>query len=423
MKADTSDFRLEAESGRAGQLRRLFDVAVASTHPAQVMAVHLPTAPAGRCVVVGAGKAAASMAAVVERAWPGVALSGVVAVPYGFAVPLDRIKVLEAAHPVPDENSVLAGRAIMDAVIGLSSTDLVLGLFSGGGSSTMVLPAIGLSLEDKRQVNMRLLDSGLDIRTINSVRRRLSAIKGGRLAAAAAPAFVFTLAISDIPGDDVAAIASGPTIFDDKPVDVSAIVTGLGGAFPEAVMRLLTEPASDPITVPSQYRMVATPAIALDAAAREAASLGINPVVLADDVEGASHEVAARMAQVVEKARSGPTVILSGGETTVSLESGCRGRGGRNTEFLLALALELDKAGVAPVWALSADTDGIDGNAGGAGAIITPDTLARARALGLDPARCLERHDSATFFDALGDLLVTGPTHTNVSDFRAILVT
>jgi len=404
-------------------LARLFDAAVASADPAKVVAAHLPVPPSGRCVVVGAGKAAGAMAAAVEAAWPSVELSGVVVTPYGYGAPTRRIAVREAAHPVPDANSEAAAREILAAVSGLGPDDLVLALISGGGSSVMVLPAEGLTLADKQAVNRALLASGLDIRTMNIIRRRLSGIKGGRLAAAAAPAKVVTLAISDIPGDDFASIASGPTVPDpDAATDLSAVAQTLSAVLPGAVMQRLLHPSRPAAVAPgSEFRLVAAPAAALDAAAEVARAEGLDVEILGDDLEGESRALGALMAAHARRPVERPTVLLSGGETTVTLGPGRPGKGGRNTEFLLSLSIAL--AGAHGVWALAADTDGEDGASGGAaGALTAPDTLSRARGLDLRPAASLDAHDSGGFFGTLGDLLVTGPTRTNVNDFRAILV-
>jgi hydroxypyruvate reductase len=409
--------------GRARSLlRAMFDAAVASADPARVIAPHLPRPPAGRCVVVGAGKAAASMAAAVEAAWPDVRLSGVVVTPYGYELATRRIKVRTAAHPVPDANSAGAARAILTAVHGLSADDLILVLISGGGSSVMSLPVEGITLADKQAVNRLLLASGLDIRTMNAVRRRLSAIKGGKLAAAAAPARVVTLGISDIPGDDIAAIASGPSVPDPTPdADLSEVVRVLGSALPEAVVaRLLAPEPPRPVPQPTEFHLVGTPAAALAAAAAVARAEGIEPVILGDDLEGESHLLGAEMAVRARRPVTRPTVFLSGGETTVTLAGGPAGMGGRNTELMLSLAVALD--GRAGVWGRAADTDGEDGASRAAGAIVAPDTIARARAAGFDPVAFLRGHDSGSLFAVLGDLLVTGPTRTNVNDFRAILV-
>jgi glycerate 2-kinase len=402
-------------------LRRLFDAAVASADPRQVLGRHLPDRPRGRCVVVGAGKAAAAMAVAVETAWPDVPLEGSVVVPYGGRLPTRVIEVLEASHPVPDENSERAARRMLAHVAGLGPDDLALALISGGGSSLMALPVEDVTLADKQAVNRLLLASGLDIKTMNAVRRRLSAIKGGKLAAAAAPARVVTLAISDVLGDDPAAIASGPTIADPTAdADLSDLARRLKPGLPQSVARRLLVPG---VRLPREavdYRMIATPLAALQAAADLAKAEGLDVRMLGDAIEGEAREVGAQMAERI-KASVRPTVFLSGGETTVTLAGAKSGRGGRNTEFLLALATSLE--GREGVWALAADTDGEDGAGGGAaGAICGPDSLARARERGLDAAGYLEAHDSGSFFDTLSDLIVTGPTNTNVNDFRAILV-
>ncbi len=404
-------------------LRRMFEAAVAAADPAKVLARHLPDKPRGRCVVVGAGKAAGSMAAAVEAAWPDVDLSGVVVAPYGHGVATHRIQMREAAHPTPDSNSVAAAREILAAVRGLSSDDLVLALISGGGSSTMCLPAPRLTLEDKRAVNKALLASGLDIRTMNAVRRRVSAVKGGKLALAAAPAQVVTLAISDIPGDDATAIASGPTVPDPTAsLDLSEVAARLASKLPTRVTELLTAPTVQAGAMnPAKIELIATPALALKAAAEIARGAGISPVILGDAIEGESSSVGMSMAALAQEAVEQPTVLISGGETTVTLDGGRAGRGGRNTEFLLSLVCALNAA--PNIWALAADTDGEDGaNLGAAGAIAGPDTISRARTAGLDPAVHLAQHDSGSFFEALGDVVTTGPTRTNVNDFRAILI-
>lgn len=403
-------------------LRRMFDAAVASADPAKVLAAHLPEKPSGRCVVVGAGKAAAAMAAAVEAAWPHIDLSGVVVAPYGHTLLTRRIEVLQSSHPVPDANSEAAARRMLAAVQGLTADDLVLALISGGGSSLMALPVDGISLADKQTVGRLLLASGLDIKAINAVRRRLSAIKGGKLLATAAPAPVVTLAISDVPGDDSVAIASGPTVPDPGAgLDLSALVERLGPELPQAAAkRLLERIEAAPSAQALDYRFIATPAMALAAAATAARQAGLEPVILGDGIEGEASTVGADMAaQALSAAR--PTLLLSGGETTVTIGRGPAGRGGRNTEFLLALACALD--GAAGVWALAADTDGQDGAEDAAGAVMAPDSLARARASGLDARAHLAGHDSGTFFAGLNDLVVTGPTRTNVNDFRAILIT
>lgn len=403
-------------------LRGMFDAAVAAANPALVLAPHLPPPPKGRCVVVGAGKATASMAVAVEAAWPDVELTGCVAVPYGYKAPCERIRVREAGHPVPDANSQQAAQDILATVAGLGPDDLVLALISGGGSACMSMPATGLSLEDKQATNRLLLASGLDIRTMNAVRQRISAIKGGQLAAAAAPARVVTLAISDIPGDDASAIASGPTVsVRGAGMDLGGIAKALGPGLPEKVRQVLSMPGKfQAVTNAEPVRTIATASDAMAAAAAVARSHCIEPMVLGDDLEGEARSVAAGMASRVTSV-SKPVVLLSGGETTVTVTCPKPGRGGRNTEFLLALTLALE--GRAGVWALAADTDGEDGeNLGAAGALAGPDSLQRARAAGLDAQASLATHDSGSFFAALGDLVVTGPTLTNVNDFRAILI-
>lgn len=414
---------LEPRDDKARRLlNSMLAAAVEAADPAKVLAQHLPPPPKGRCIVVGAGKAAASMAKALESAWPDVPLSGVVAVPYCYGLQCQRIGVREAGHPVPDANSVSAAREILSAVQGLTSDDLVIALISGGGSAAMCLPSPGLTLEDKQVTNRLLLASGLDIRTMNAVRRRISAIKGGKLAAAASPAQVITLAISDIPGDDPGAIASGPTAADaTSEMDLHEVVAKLGAALPLHVAALLSATGRPVATDNSKdLRLIATPALSLKAAAAIARACGVNATILGDAIEGESRDVAMGMAHRLGQCTQ-PAVFISGGETTVTLDGNSAGRGGRNTEFALALACAL--RGRADVWAIAADTDGEDGvNLGAAGAIIAPDTIARAHAMSLDPQAHLTAHDSGSFFAALGDLVKTGPTRTNVNDFRAILV-
>ncbi|MBX9345645.1 glycerate kinase [Chromobacterium vaccinii] len=410
-------------------LRRLFDAAVASAMP-QRLADHLPPPPKGRVVVVGAGKAAAEMARVLEQAWPGE-LSGVVVTRYGHAAPTERITVLEASHPVPDAAGSAAARRILEAVSGLTADDLVICLLSGGGSALLTLPASGVSLEDKQEVSRQLLACGAGIDEMNAVRKHLSAIKGGRLALSCAPAKLVTLAISDVVGDDPAVIASGPTVADPSTyADARAVIAKYGLALPPELTALL---AAEPDETPkpgdarlahAEYRLVATPQLALQAAAEEAKRMGLNVLLLGDSIEGEAREAAKVHAGIARQiAAHGapvarPALILSGGETTVTLKG--RGRGGRNSEFLLSLAIAL--SGLPGVYALAADTDGIDGSEDNAGALMAPDTLARAAALGVDAGARLADNDGYGFFAALGDLLITGPTHTNVNDFRAILL-
>jgi hydroxypyruvate reductase len=408
-----------------GFLRRLFRAAVDSADPARVLARHLPERPRGRVVVVGAGKSAAAMARAVEAEWPDV--TGVVVTRYGHAVPTRSIEVIEAAHPVPDQAGAEAAQRILAAVRRLGPDDLVLALISGGGSALMTAPAPGLTLDDKMQVNRLLLASGAPISVMNRVRRRLSSVKGGRLALAAAPARMVTLAISDVPGDDPLAIASGPTVWDPEAgADLSDVVALLGPDLPEAARRLLLQAPAPLPEFQADYRLIATPLMALEAAAAVARAEGVTPLILGDAIEGEASAAGQVMAGIARSAAlhglpvGAPAVLLSGGETTVTIGSAKPGKGGRNTEFLLALAVALD--GQPGIHALSGDTDGIDGSEDAAGAIVTPDTLAQARAAGLDPRAMLAGHDSYSLFARIGDLVSTGPTLTNVNDFRAILV-
>jgi hydroxypyruvate reductase len=404
-------------------LRAMFDAALRAADPHHVLAAALPAKPAGRCVVVGAGKAAARMAQAVETAWPDMDLSGVVVTRYGHDAPTKRIEVLQAGHPVPDANSVDAARRILAALRNLTPKDLVLALISGGGSATMALPCPGLTLAEKAKITGTLLHSGATISEINTVRRSLSAIKGGHLAATAAPARLVTLAISDVPGDDPATIAGGPTVANPStPADAAAILTRHKVSLPAAARPL--RPA--PIT-PSPFHLIATPRMALTEAAKVARAAGLNPLILGDALEGEAREAGRVLAGIALSCKTHsqpavpPTVLLSGGETTVTIGPEGSGRGGRNTEFLLALALQL--GGAPGIHALAADTDGIDGTADAAGAYVSPTTLNLVRAAGLDPASMLNAHDSYTVFAAIGALVVTGPTLTNVNDFRAILIT
>ena len=404
-------------------LRSMFDAAVASADPRRVLAAHLPERPQGRIVVVGAGKSAAVMAAALEDAWPDAAITGVVVTRYGHSVPTRAVEVIEASHPVPDANSEAGARRVLAAVEGLASDDLVIALMSGGASALLELPAPGLTLADADRVNRALLASGAAIGEMNIVRKHLSAIKGGRLAAAARPARVVTLAISDVPGDDPAIIGSGPTVPDPSTwADVRAIAGHYGLILPQ------TDGAETPKPheIDADIRLIATPAMALDAAAATARAHGLAPLILGDALEGESRELGTVMAGIAHSVRShgqplaAPCVLLSGGETTVTIGQGPFGRGGRNTAFLLGLAIALRSA--PGIWALAGDTDGIDGTEDAAGAIVTPSTLTRARAMGLDPRAVLSAHDSYGLFDALGDLVRTGPTLTNVNDLRAVLV-
>lgn len=408
-------------------LRRMLDAAISAADPAKVLAQHLPEKPTGRCIVVGAGKAAASMARAVEVAWPDVDLSGVVVTRYGHATATDRITVREASHPVPDEAGLSAAHEILAAVQMAQEGDLVLALISGGGSALMPMPRPPLTIDDEVLVNKALLRSGLAIDDMNRVRRRLSLIKGGGLAEAAHPAKIVTLAISDVPGDNPAAIASGPTVPDPTAGDnLSAIVERLGESIPEAARRtLLAEPAHAP-EFDADFRLIAVPQMALEAAAQVAREAGVSPVLLGDALEGESRELGTVMAGIAKAVRThqtptnAPAILLSGGETTVTIGPERPGKGGRNTEFLLGLALGLST--YPEIYAIAADTDGIDGNEDAAGAFLGPDSLAKARAAGLDPEDYLACHDSYTFFHQLDSLIHTGPTLTNVNDFRAVLI-
>jgi len=412
-------------------LRRMFDAAVASAQPALCVPPHLPTAPPrGRLLVIGAGKASAAMARAVEDHWPGP-LEGLVVTRYGYSVPCDRIEIVEAAHPVPDQAGLAAAKRMLDLVRGLGPEDLVLSLISGGGSSLLVSPAEGLSLADKQAVNSALLRSGATITEMNCLRRHLSSIKGGRLAAACHPARVVNLLISDVPGDHPIDIASGPTVADPTTcADALEIVSRYGITLPEAARRLLESgegesvKPDDPRLQGVETILVAAPQMALEAGAEVAREACYAAHILGDAIEGEAREVGTVMAGLARQvARRGqpferPCVLLSGGEATVTVRG--RGRGGRNVEFLLSLALALD--GMPNVHALSADTDGVDGAAEVAGAIIGPDTLARARDLGLAPRAVLQDQDAHSFFEALDDQVICGPTLTNVNDFRAILI-
>lgn len=408
-------------------LQDIFQQAVDSARPGPVIPPALPKKPKGRCVVIGAGKASAAMAAAVDASWPDVDVSGVVVTRYGHAVPAGRIRILEAAHPVSDAMSETAAMLIVESLCGLTPDDLVLALISGGGSALMALPLPGLTLADKQAITRALLHSGANIKEMNLVRRHLSAVKGGKLAALAQPAKVVSLIISDVPGDNPSDVASGPTVADNTtPGDALTVLERYGIPVSEPVRFVLSQPIKASAVAKSEIKLIATPAMALQAAAEAARRRGITPLILGDALEGESREVAVAMAGIARSVKQyghpvkGPAVLLSGGETTVTVATGRAGKGGRNTEFLLSLACALQGEG--GIWAVAGDSDGIDGTEDAAGAMIYPDTLARGKLNGLNAATYLDEHDSYSYFHSTGDLLITGPTLTNVNDIRAILI-
>jgi hydroxypyruvate reductase len=411
-------------------LEAIFRSAVAAAQPGLAVKANLPAPPAGRTIVIGAGKASAQMARAFELAWEGP-IDGLVVTRYGYATRCERIEIVEAAHPVPDAAGFLAARRLMEKLSGLSHEDLVVALISGGGSALLAAPGPGMSLEDEQGVNSELLASGAPIAVMNAIRNQLSAIKGGRLAAIALPARVATLVVSDVPGDDPALVASGPTV----PIGVTRaearkLATLYGLKLPPAAAALLASEdnqaplPSDPRLMHNTVRVIASAAISLEAAARRAADFGLQARILSDAIEGESRDVAQVHAAIAREIKSRnrpftkPALLLSGGETTVTLK-GC-GRGGRNAEFLLAFALAID--GIDGITVLAADTDGIDGTENNAGAVADGTTARRMRAAGIDPRAALGDNDAWTAFNAIGDLLVTGPTGTNVNDFRAIII-
>jgi glycerate 2-kinase len=411
-------------------LMSLFRAAVEAADPMRIVPPHLPVPPRGRTLVIGAGKASAQMARAVELHWK-QPLQGLVVTRYGHAVATERIEVVEAAHPVPDQAGLDAATRMLRLVQGLSADDLVLCLISGGGSSLLPLPVAGLTLSDKQQVNRALLRSGASISEMNCVRKHLSAIKGGRLGAACAPARVVTLLISDVPGDDPSVIASGPTVPDPTTrADALAILRKYAISEPSAALEHLQRTADetpkpgDPRLARAETILIGTPQASLEAAAGVARASKLAPVILSDAIEGEAREVALMHAAIARQVAAhgqpaaAPCVLLSGGETTVTVRG--NGRGGRNAEFLLALTIALD--GHPRVHAIACDTDGVDGTEDNAGALADPDTLRRATGLGLRAKDFLANNDGYTFFSQLGDLVVTGPTLTNVNDFRAILV-
>ena len=411
-------------------LRQMFEAAIAAAQPALCLPPHLPAKPKGRTIVIGAGKASAAMARALEDHWDGP-LEGLVVTRYGYEVPCERIEIVQAAHPVPDAAGLRATERIRELVTGLSADDLVIALISGGGSSLLVGPAPGLTLEHKQAVNKALLASGASISEMNCVRRHLSAVKGGRLAAACHPAQVLTLLISDVPGDNPMDIASGPTVADPTTrADALAIVQRYRIEVPAPVLAWLEREDSESVKPDDarlqriETRIITAPQMALEAAAQVAREAGVTPYILGDSLEGEARDVGKVLAGITRQVAlrdqpfQAPCVLLSGGETTVTLRG--QGRGGRNVECLLSLAVALD--GLPGVHALAGDTDGVDGVEEIAGACITPDTLERAWAQGINPRSSLDHNDGHGFFQALGDAVITGPTLTNVNDFRAIVI-
>jgi len=408
-------------------LARLFEAAIAAADPARALEGHLPERPKGRTVVIGAGKGAAQLAAAFETAWD-APVEGVVVTRYGYGCATRQIRVIEAAHPVPDAAGLAASQTLFDAVKGLSADDLVVALITGGGSALLPAPPEGFTLDDEQALNEALLASGAPISAMNAIRKQFSLSKGGRLAAAAHPARVVTLIVSDVPGDDPAQVASGPTVPDASgPAEAQAAIAAYGIDLPAAMRdeigRATPPHPDDPVFAGNSVSVVASAARSLEAAARLAEAEGVAPAILSDAIEGEAREVAkvhaALAREIAAKNRPfpRPVVLLSGGETTVTLKG--QGRGGRNTEFLLSLA-----EGIAghDITALAADTDGIDGSEDNAGAFADGTSAARLRGLGEDPAALLADNDAYTAFEALGDLFAPGPTGTNVNDFRAILV-
>lgn len=407
-------------------LRSMFDAAVGAAMPQQCIAQNLPVRPRGRTIVVGAGKASAAMASEFEKVW-GEPVSGLIVTRYGHGAPCRNIEIVEAAHPVPDDAGARGARRMLDMVKGLTADDLVVALISGGASALLSLPADGITVEDKRAVNRALLKSGAPIADMNCVRKHLSAIKGGRLALAAYPARVVSLIISDVPGDDLAAVGSGPTVADPTTfAEARAIIAKYGIEVSVAVKRHLEAGVDEtPKSLTNtETHLIASPQKSLMAAAGVARGAGITPLILGDSIEGEARDVGFVMAGIALQVRrflqpvAPPCVLISGGETTVTIKG--QGVGGRNVEFLLALALKLN--GAPNITALAADTDGVDGGREVAGAFIDPDTSTRARALGIDLATALSNNDGHGFFEALSDQIITGPTLTNVNDFRAILI-
>ncbi|MBT1159769.1 glycerate kinase [Aminobacter anthyllidis] len=411
-------------------LTSIFEAAVAAADPELTIRRHLPEKPKGRTIVIGAGKGSAQMAAAFEKAWDGP-LEGVVVTRYGFAAPCERIKIVEASHPVPDANGLEAAKLLLQTVSGLTEDDLVVALVSGGGSALLPSPAGNLTLADEIAVNEALLASGAPISAMNTIRKHISGIKGGRLAAAAWPARVVSLVVSDIPGDNPALVASGPTVPDEATRAAALrLIETYRIALPPTVMAHINSPAadapspSDPRFARNEVHVIASAAVSLDAAVEAARKQGVETVILSDAIEGEAREVGgvhaaiAREVAVRNRPFSKPVLILSGGETTVTLRA--KGKGGRNSEFLLAFAIGID--GIAGIDALAADTDGIDGSEDNAGAFADASTVARMHASGVDAKAMLAGNNAWTAFNSVGDLFVPGPTGTNVNDLRAILV-
>ncbi len=416
-----------ADTLQRKQLRSLFDAALTAVDPMTAVPQFLPAKPKGKTIVIGAGKASARMALALEQHWDGP-LDGMVVTRYGHGEPCQRIKIIEAGHPVPDEAGAMAAQQILSMVQGLTADDLVIALISGGGSSLLSAPAQGLSLSDKRDVTQALLKSGATISEMNCVRKHLSSIKGGKLGQACGLARVHTLVLSDVPGDDPGTVASGPTLLDQTtPHDALQVLQRYRITPPVrvyAALKLGLTTRNTAAMGPRDCHVIATAQLALDSAAAKARALGLTPIILGNAIEGEARHVGAMQAGIARQIAlhsqpcAGPAVVLSGGETTVTLQG--KGRGGRNAEFLLAHTLA--SQGLGNIWGLAADTDGIDGSESNAGAIFGPDSLSRAKALGLDGAAMLADNNAFTFFSALDDLITTGPTRTNVNDFRATLV-
>lgn len=409
----------------------LFRASLAAADPSQILASYLPDRPKGRTIVIGAGKGSAQMAKAFEEAWDGP-LEGAVVTRYGYGVKTDKIEVLEAAHPLPDAAGLSAAKRLLKLVEGLEEDDLVIALISGGGSALLPAPPSGMDLDHEIAMNEALLASGAPISAMNTVRKHLSAIKGGRLAAAAYPARVVTLIVSDVPGDDPALVSSGPTVPDNSTrQDALSIIKTHGLSLPETAIQHLKSPAADapmpddPRFARNEVHVIASATRSLEAAAAAAESKGVKAAILSDAIEGEARDVGlvhaaiAREIALRNRPFQKPVVILSGGETTVTIH-GKGGRGGRNTEFLLSLALAIE--GMGGISAFAADTDGIDGSESNAGAFADHQTVARLRRLGHDPKALLAKHDSWSAFHALGDLFEPGPTGVNVNDLRAVLI-